>query len=157
LAVVAETAHDVAVMYASRLAEIAPAPELFEHPLHPYTQGLFRSIPRLTEQKARLDTIPGTVPNPLAFPGGCHFHPRCSLTRKRAAEAEASETFEMFAQGESLRVLKRCAEQHPPLRELRPGHGCACWEAPGYGNAADMDSANPSPSAAVSCANTQET
>ena len=103
LAVVAETADQVAVMYASKMAEYAPVRELFGHPLHPYTQGLMRARPTLeTKKEEQLRVIPGTVPNPLAFPAGCKFHPRCPL------------------------AVERCRTVEPALRELRPGHTVAC-------------------------------
>jgi peptide/nickel transport system ATP-binding protein len=110
LAVVAETAHRVGVMYASKIAEMTDVKALFAEPLHPYTQGLFRSIPRLGEIKERLETIPGNVPNPLDFPPGCKFHPRCPVGRNK----------------------ERCRNCEPELREIRPGHQVACWEASGY-------------------------
>jgi len=135
LAVVAETAHEVAVMYASKLVERAEAAELFAEPLHPYTKGLFQSLPRLGEKKHRLETLAGNVPNPLAFPGGCKFHPRCPLTRRLAAESAGDETTTLNNGGESARVLKRCATQEPDLREIRPDRWCACWEAKGYDSA----------------------
>src|SRR3954469_24225723 len=87
LGVVAENADTVAVMYASRVVEFATVEELFEKPQHPYTEALFRSIPSLDERRHRLDTIPGTVPNPAKFPAGCKFHPRCHRTRELAASA----------------------------------------------------------------------
>jgi oligopeptide/dipeptide ABC transporter ATP-binding protein len=103
LGVVAEVADEVAVMYASKIVEYAPARELFREPLHPYTAGLLRSIPRLDTPKAgKLAVIPGTVPNPLRFPPGCAFHPRCPL------------------------AVDRCRAVEPRLRELRPGHWVAC-------------------------------
>src|SRR5210317_284390 len=73
LGVVAENADEVVVMYASRIAETATAQQLYENPLHPYTQGLLKSLPRLGEKKERLNVIEGTVPNPLDFPEGCKF------------------------------------------------------------------------------------
>src|SRR3954465_1524470 len=76
LGVVAENADAVAVMYASRVVEYATVEELFDRPQHPYTEGLFRSIPKLETVDERLETIPGTVPNPAKFPVGCKFHPR---------------------------------------------------------------------------------
>jgi len=117
LAVVAETADVVAVMYASKIVELAGVEALFAKPLHPYTRGLFRCIPRLGEQKHRLETIAGSVPNPLTFPPGCKFHPRCPAGR----------------------LLSRCRTQEPPLRELEHGHWAACWEAPGYETARQTD------------------
>jgi oligopeptide/dipeptide ABC transporter ATP-binding protein len=81
LGVVAETADRVAVMYAGRIVEDASVRELFHNPRHPYTEGLLRSVPRLTEEGLklrRLETIEGTVPNLLHLPPGCKFAPRCS-------------------------------------------------------------------------------
>jgi peptide/nickel transport system ATP-binding protein len=80
LGVVAETADRVAVMYAGRIVEVAPVREIFQSPKHPYTEGLLRSVPRLTEEGMkvrRLSTIEGTVPNLLHLPTGCKFAPRC--------------------------------------------------------------------------------
>ncbi len=138
LGVVAETADTVGVMYASRLAEIADVKALFRGPLHPYTQSLFRSLPRLGEKKDRLDTIPGSVPNPLEFPSGCTFHPRCFLT-KALAKGGAAETAEIDSGGASILVLKRCARSRPPLREVLPGHWCSCWECPGFAEGTETD------------------
>jgi peptide/nickel transport system ATP-binding protein/oligopeptide transport system ATP-binding protein len=126
LGVVAEAADRVGVMYASRLCEMAGVKELFADPLHPYTQGLFRSLPRLGQKRQRLETIPGTVPNPLHFPSGCTFHTRCHLTRELAGKG--GESLEITCEGKSCRVLKRCAEQMPELLEVKPGRLCACWE-----------------------------
>jgi len=106
LAVVAENADDVAVMYASRIAEKAEVKELFAHPRHPYTQGLLRSLPRLGSSKQRLAVIPGSVPNPLHFPKGCKFHPRCPLGCDD----------------------KKCQNEEPELEEITPGHWTACWK-----------------------------
>jgi len=110
LGVVAERAEDVAVMYASRIVEVANSQELFAEPLHPYTQGLLKSLPRLGFLDKRLQTIPGTVPEPLHFPAGCKFHPRCPIG---CAD-------------------KRCQSIEPRLREVQPGRCVACWYAPGY-------------------------
>ena len=117
LAVVAETADVVGVMYASRMAELTDVQRLFADPLHPYTRGLFRSLPRLGEKKDRLETIPGTVPDPLHFPTGCKFHPRCPIGRE----------------------LTQCRRAEPTLREVRPGHWAACWQCPGYAQAGETD------------------
>ncbi len=133
LGVVAEIADSVVVMYAGRIVERADVHELFAHPLHPYTQGLLRCIPRLSQAKRRLDVIPGIVPNPLSFPPGCKFHPRCALTAERAA-ASGRATLTVTRGAEPVTVLKSCVEPtpdgggDPPLRELRPGHDVACWE-----------------------------
>ncbi|MFA5864832.1 MAG: ABC transporter ATP-binding protein [Phycisphaerae bacterium] len=107
LGVVAQTAHSVAVMYAGKIVEYAQAKELFAHPLHPYTQGLFAAIPRLGmgKRNQRLVTIPGQVPNPLNFPTGCRFHPRCPICNNDP----------------------KCKSQQPSLIEHRPGHFAACW------------------------------
>jgi peptide/nickel transport system ATP-binding protein len=78
LGVVADLADNVAVMYAGQIVESAPTRELFAHPQHPYTLGLFQSRPRLGIRKKHLAVIPGVVPNPIDFPPGCRFHPRCS-------------------------------------------------------------------------------
>src|SRR5687768_17321392 len=91
LGVVAENADVVGVMYASRIVEFATVEELFDKPQHPYTEGLFKSIPKLHGNVERLDTIPGTVPNPARFPPGCKFHPRCHRTRVLAGLANPNE------------------------------------------------------------------
>jgi peptide/nickel transport system ATP-binding protein len=87
LGVVAENADVVAVMYASRIVEFAGVEDLFDSPMHPYTHGLFRSMPRLGQQPERLQTISGSVPSPARFPSGCKFHPRCARTRELAKAA----------------------------------------------------------------------
>ncbi len=90
MGVVAETAERVAVMYAGRVVEEAPVDELFARPLHPYTQGLIRSIPRLdptSGKKRRLEAIAGTVPSLLDPPPGCRFAPRCTFARAGCTRA----------------------------------------------------------------------
>ena len=77
LGIVADLADEVAVMYAGRVVETTTTKELFARPQHPYTVGLFTSRPHLGMKKQRLAVIPGTVPNPIHFPPGCRFHPRC--------------------------------------------------------------------------------
>jgi oligopeptide/dipeptide ABC transporter ATP-binding protein len=79
LGVVAEIADRVIVMYAGEVVEEAPVYELFENPLHPYTQGLMASIPKVHDVVDDLYSIEGTVPNPSDMPAGCKFHPRCPL------------------------------------------------------------------------------
>lgn len=103
LGVIAETAQRVVVMYAGRVVEEADVEPLFAEPLHPYTQGLLRSIPRLDCDRERLDVIPGVVPNPLEFPPGCRFHNRCD------------------------RVFDRCSREEPPLYSLSGGRKVRCW------------------------------
>jgi oligopeptide/dipeptide ABC transporter ATP-binding protein len=128
LGVVAEQADVVNVMYASRIVESATVEELFDRPQHPYTEGLFRSIPKLGAYAERLDTIPGTVPNPARFPTGCKFHPRCPRTRTAAEEPgrDARDVIEVTSGDETFRVLRKCATDEPALREVKPRHWAAC-------------------------------
>ena len=108
LGVVAEFADHVAVMYASKIVEYAAAKELYGNPIHPYTKGLFRSRPStVSDRKEPLKVIPGTVPNPLHFPPGCKFHPRCDLAV-------------------SSGKLETCRVKEPELREVVPNHWVAC-------------------------------
>jgi peptide/nickel transport system ATP-binding protein len=105
MGVVAETAQRVVVMYAGKVVEEAPVAELFRAPLHPYTQGLIRSIPRIDTaavKKTRLEAIAGVVPRLIDPPPGCRFAPRC-----RYARAE-------------------CTAAMPKLREIAPGHKVRC-------------------------------
>ncbi len=92
LGVVAETADRVAVMYTGRIVEESPVDELFARPKHPYTEGLLRSVPKLTIEEAkkqkRLETIEGTVPSPTQLPPGCHFAPRCPHRMPRCTVGE---------------------------------------------------------------------
>ena len=81
LGLVAGAAQRVAVMYAGQLVEYAPARELIERPLHPYTKALINSVPRLKAGAARLTAIPGTVPRPDQMPAGCRFAARCPIAR----------------------------------------------------------------------------
>jgi len=107
LGIVAERADDIAVMYASRIVEVADAQRLFTKPLHPYTQGLLQSLPRPGFSGKRLPTIEGSVPEPLHFPPGCKFHPRCPIGH----------------------ADKRCQAIEPELKEAQPGRFVACWYA----------------------------
>ncbi len=82
IGVVAEMADEIAVMYAGRIVEMAPAETLLKSPEHPYTWGLLRSIPTLEGPRVeRLEPIPGTPPSLIAPPSGCHFHPRCAYAQ----------------------------------------------------------------------------
>ncbi len=90
LGVVAENAHQVAVMYAGQVVEYGSAEDLFAKPRHPYTIGLLRSLPDLAGPGQRLATIPGIVPSAFAFPSGCRFRTRCSLATSRCSEAQPS-------------------------------------------------------------------
>ncbi len=90
LGVVAETADRVCVMYTGRIVEESPVEELFARPKMPYTEGLLRSVPKLTMAEVgkaeRMETIEGTVPSPTALPPGCHFAPRCEHRMPRCTE-----------------------------------------------------------------------
>lgn len=78
LGVIAEMADSVAVMYAGQLVEKSGVKEIFRRPLHPYTEGLLKSIPSMEDRKGELQTIEGTVPGPYDLPEGCAFHNRCA-------------------------------------------------------------------------------
>lgn len=105
LGVVAEMADRVAVMYAGEIVEEASVFELFERPCHPYTIGLLGSLPNMNEQRVRLDSIPGSVPNLLAMPSGCPFHPRCSYADEQ------------------------CKSIKPWLKDISEGHVVSCLKA----------------------------
>ncbi len=107
LGVVAETTDRAAVMYAGGIVESTATELLFADPLHPYTQGLIRSIPDLETDQKRLDIIPGTVPDVRRLPVGCRFQSRCPL------------------------VDEHCREAAPPLVEITEDHLIACWKADG--------------------------
>jgi peptide/nickel transport system ATP-binding protein len=102
LSLLVEFSDRIAIMYAGQIVELAPAPELFANPLHPYTKGLMSSFPTLTGEKVRLTGIPGSPPDMARPPSGCRFHPRCPKFKPMHAEVV------------------------PPLREIRPGHWVAC-------------------------------
>jgi len=105
LGLIAERAHEVAVMYAGRIVEQADTAELFANPLHPYTRGLMDSVPKPGEaRKTRLRTIAGTVPRLHDLPAGCKFVQRCEDKSKR------------------------CVAE-PALVEVKAGHLVRCWEA----------------------------
>jgi oligopeptide/dipeptide ABC transporter ATP-binding protein len=92
LGVVAEVADRVCVMYTGKIVEESNVEELFERPKHPYSQGLLRSVPKLSEAAAerilRLQTIEGTVPSPTKLPDGCHFAPRCAYRMDICTQGE---------------------------------------------------------------------
>ena len=108
LGVVAEMAHRVMVLYAGRVAEIAPVETLFDAPAHPYTQALLASIPSLDVKSERLTTIPGTVPGIGNMPEGCRFATRCPY------------------------VQDVCRIAPPPVMPLLPGQGVGCLRPFGY-------------------------
>ncbi len=105
LGVVAETCDDVAIMYAGEIVESGTADHIFRHASHPYTIGLFGSLPSLDRDVHRLSPIPGMMPDPANLPKGCCFHERCS----RGCDA--------------------CTEGKIPLTELEPGHFVRCINA----------------------------
>lgn len=132
--VVAETAEYVYVMYAGRIVEHGSIRDLLTSPLHPYTQGLLRCVPRLSQPRSRLEVIPGVVPSPSNYPRGCRFHPRCQLSADRARDTDRPTITVESDVGD--RVLGRCVETDggesaggPELREIQPNHFAACWEA----------------------------
>ncbi|HEX8638753.1 MAG TPA: ABC transporter ATP-binding protein [Pyrinomonadaceae bacterium] len=106
LGVVAEVADRVCVMYTGRIVEESNVDEIFEKPKHPYTQGLLKSVPKLTahhiEKVSRLQTIEGTVPSPTDLPTGCHFAPRCQYRFERCVH----EPMPLFDLDKDVRV--RC-------------------------------------------------
>ena len=106
MGVIAETADEVAVMYAGRVVERAPLQSLLEAPEHPYTWGLLESMPRGAARDARLHPIPGQPPSLISVPSGCPFHPRCP------------------------HAFAVCPRVEPPLLLSAPGHTVACHLAP---------------------------
>jgi oligopeptide/dipeptide ABC transporter ATP-binding protein len=107
LGLIAEMAKRVLVMYVGKVVEEAPVEDLFQEPLHPYTQGLLESIPwigkKLKTGRRQLQEIPGMVPSLLEMPEGCRFHPRCS------------------------RAMNICSKEEPPLVQLEESHRVLCW------------------------------
>jgi peptide/nickel transport system ATP-binding protein len=101
LGVIAEIAHDAAVVYLGQVVERAPVEALFENPAHPYTQGLLHSMPRIG-QTERLEPIPGLVPDPRNIPDGCRFAARCPHRMDICATA-------------------------PPVFQVGPKHEARCW------------------------------
>ena len=103
IGIVAELSDRVAVMYAGKLIELAPAVPLFSDPLHPYTIGLLRSVPNIHLDQDQLEIMKGSPPDLINPPAGCRFHPRCPL------------------------VIDRCRREEPPFIEIEPGRRVACW------------------------------
>ena len=102
LGIVAESCDTVAIMYAGEIVEYGSLEDIFDHTAHPYTKGLFNSIPSLDKDTERLQPIQGLMPDPANLPTGCKFHPRCPY----ATEA--------------------CSAEHPGMTELTAGHLCRC-------------------------------
>ncbi len=103
LGVIAEVSDRVAVMYAGKIQEFGTVEEIFLEHVHPYTEGLLKSIPMLNVRKKKLDVIEGGVPDPLNFPPGCKFNPRCKYK------------------------IGKCEKEEPKLLEIKPGHLVRCW------------------------------
>jgi len=103
LGVVAETCDYVSIMYAGSSLEYGNVERIYNNPLHPYTIGLFNSIPSLDEDKEKLDVIPGTPPDPSNLPTGCRFHPRCS------------------------HCMEICKKSFPKAIEVEDGHFVSCF------------------------------
>ncbi len=110
LGVIAEMAEYVVVMYAGKVIEEAPVIELFENPMHPYTEGLMKSKPSLDKDVDRLYSIPGQVPNPINMPEECYFCARCP------------------------KAMDICRKKQPPTYEIRKGHKVACFLYEGQKN-----------------------
>jgi peptide/nickel transport system ATP-binding protein/oligopeptide transport system ATP-binding protein len=87
MGVIAETADRVLVMYAGRVIEEAPVARIFDHPVHPYTRGLLECVPSITEDRARLIAIPGTLPDPARRPPGCRYSVRCRYAQPSCSDA----------------------------------------------------------------------
>ncbi len=102
LGIIAESCDDVAIMYAGEIVERGPIRSIFKNPKHPYTIGLFGSLPSLDKQVKRLTPIPGLMPDPSNLPEGCNFCDRCS------------------------RAQEKCKTYEPSLREVEPGHFVRC-------------------------------
>ena len=107
LGVVAETCNKVAVMYAGEIVEHGSLRDVFKHTAHPYTAGLFASLPSLSEDVRRLKPIKGLMPDPTDLPAGCRFHPRCPY------------------------ATELCQREAPAMRELTPGHSVKCHRRDG--------------------------
>ncbi|WP_163130957.1 dipeptide ABC transporter ATP-binding protein [Agarivorans sp. Alg241-V36] len=100
LALVAESAHRVIVMYAGQVVETGPAEEIFSTPKHPYTQALLRSLPESSAGKERLDALPGVVPGAFDRPIGCLLNPRCPYATARCQNEQPA------MQGEGMRQVR---------------------------------------------------
>ena len=102
LGIVADICDKVAIMYAGRVVEYADKISLYTNPIHPYTRGLFRSVPDIDEDVDELPVIPGLMPDPVNLPSGCAFHPRCSM------------------------ATEECSKIRPDMQEAEAGHYVAC-------------------------------
>ncbi len=103
IAVIAEVAELLGVMYAGRLAEMSTSHDIFKRPMHPYTVALMSAFPSIRGPKQKLEALPGEPPDLLFPPKGCRFHPRCP------------------------RALAQCKKEQPPFEDAGGGHMVACW------------------------------
>jgi len=103
LGIIAEVCDRLAIMYAGMVVEEGSVEQVFEFPLHPYTRGLLKSVPKITKEKSPLTYVPGGVPSLINPPPGCRFHPRCSY------------------------ATDLCKRSPPELVEVEPGHKVACY------------------------------
>ena len=88
LGIVAEVCDEVAVMYAGNVVEQGTLEDVFNHTMHPYTEGLFNSLPNVNDRKSKLKPIPGLMPDPTALPEGCPFHPRCQYATEACKQVQ---------------------------------------------------------------------
>lgn len=88
LGIVAEICDEVAVMYAGNVVEQGTLEDVFNHTMHPYTEGLFNSLPNVNDRKSKLKPIPGLMPDPTALPEGCPFHPRCQYATEACRQVQ---------------------------------------------------------------------
>lgn len=116
--IVAAKCDRAAVMYAGKIVELAPVKTLFQNPMHPYTKGLMKSLPRLDRKVEKLATIDGEPPSLFSLPPGCAFAPRCAA------------------------VMKRCQEEYPPEICVSSDHFFSCWST--IGNKAQAETIRPS-------------
>ena len=107
LGIVAGICDDVAVVYAGQIVEYGTKEDIFDHPMHPYTRGLFGSLPDLETEVERLSPVPGNTPDPTHMPEGCHFHPRCAS------------------------CCDLCQQKQPEILEVTPGHFVRCCNLKG--------------------------
>lgn len=107
LGIVAEICDEVSIIYAGRIVEHGSVQEVFRHPLHPYTEGLFRSLPNINDDREMLVPIPGMMPDPMELPVGCAFCPRCAY------------------------AMDRCSKEIPETTLVNGSHTIACFRRQG--------------------------
>lgn len=121
LGIVADFCDRVLIFYTGQVVESAPVKELFSTPLHPYTQGLIRALPKISEDVERLEAIEGMVPDADEMPKGCHFHPRCPY------------------------AVERCRQEAPPLMDLGGGRCVRCFKVMEEAGLTPADTSDDSP------------